>query len=120
MPAGGVSNKPPGLQAATRHGARDPLVHSQPITGGLNLTPTGEPPTCGVKKNGPYTGPVLLRQGEPCTSQYIHLKQDGGSIHDRAISILQNVILTIGQVLPPSLIISNGYFLFETVIDKKC
>ena len=23
---GGVSNKPPGLRAATRHGARDPLV----------------------------------------------------------------------------------------------
>ncbi len=26
---GGVSNKPPGVQAATRHGARDPLVRSQ-------------------------------------------------------------------------------------------
>ncbi len=26
---GGVSNKPPGLQAVTRHGARDPLVRSQ-------------------------------------------------------------------------------------------
>ncbi len=26
---GGVSNKPPGLQTATRHGARDPLVRSQ-------------------------------------------------------------------------------------------
>ncbi len=25
------------------------------------------------KKNGPYTGPVLLGQGEPCTSQYIGL-----------------------------------------------
>ena len=25
----GISNKPHGLQAATRHGARDPLVRSQ-------------------------------------------------------------------------------------------
>ncbi len=53
---GGVSNKPPGPQAATRHGARDPLVRSLP----KNLK----------KKNGPYTGSVLLRQGEPGTSQY--------------------------------------------------
>ncbi len=29
VPGGGVSNKPSGLQAATRHGARDPLVSSQ-------------------------------------------------------------------------------------------
>ena len=36
---GGVSNKPPGLQAV----------------------------------NGPYTGPVLLRQGDPGTSQYIDI-----------------------------------------------
>ena len=32
---GGVSNKPPGLQTATRHGARDPLVRSQ-----VDLTPS--------------------------------------------------------------------------------
>ncbi len=54
---GGVSNKPPGLQAATRHRARDALVRSLP----KNLK----------KNNGPYTGPVLLRQGEPGTSQYV-------------------------------------------------
>ncbi len=61
---GGVSNKPPGLQAATRHGARDPLVRSQ--VDYLKIK----------KENGPYTGPVLLRQGEPGTSQYIALMLD--------------------------------------------
>ncbi len=42
----------PGFQAATRHGARDPLVRTK-------------------KNNGPHTRPILLRQGEPGTSQYI-------------------------------------------------
>ncbi len=31
-------------------------------------------------KKGPYTGPVLLRQGEPGTSQYIVACQRGGDI----------------------------------------
>ncbi len=48
---GGVFNKLPWLQAATKHGARDPLVRY---------------------KYGPITGPVLLRQGEPGTSQYTY------------------------------------------------
>ena len=29
VPVGGVTNKPPGLQAGTRHGARDHLFRSQ-------------------------------------------------------------------------------------------
>ncbi len=37
---GGVSDEPPWLRAATRHG---PGPFS-PLTGGLDLTPTGEPP----------------------------------------------------------------------------
>ena len=87
---GGDSNKPPrdpGSDKTRGQGSYGLL------TGGLNLTSTGEPPTCGVterftyvkyldranlvittqkfkKKNGLYTGPVLLRQGEPGTSQY--------------------------------------------------
>ena len=59
--AGGV-----GLQAATRYGARDPLVRSQVDKTNLITLPKNF-----KKKNGPYTGPVLLRQGEPGTSQYI-------------------------------------------------
>ncbi len=50
---------------------------SSPLTGGLDLTPTGEPPTVefhkgstGFEKYGLTAGPVLLRQGEPGTSQY--------------------------------------------------
>ena len=46
---GGVSKKPPGLQAAARHG----------------------PGILKIEKYGPTTGPVLLRQGEPGTSQYV-------------------------------------------------
>ncbi len=42
----------PGLRAATRHGARDPLVRLQ------------------VQTDGTFD-PFLLRQGEPGTSQYI-------------------------------------------------
>ncbi len=70
---GGVSNKPPGLQAATRHGARDPLVRQLP----KNLK----------KKNGPYIGPVLLRQGEPGTSHFIGRCWDIFRIYFRTPSI---------------------------------
>ncbi len=57
---GGVSNKPPGLRAAIRHGARDPLG---PYTGGLARN-------FKKKKSRPYIIGVLLRQGEPGTSHY--------------------------------------------------
>ena len=66
---GGVSNEPPRLQAATRHLARDPLVRSQ-------VDKTWQLSNNYLykkfkKKNGPYIRPVLLRQGEPGTSQYV-------------------------------------------------
>ncbi len=77
---GGVSNKPPGLQTATRHGARDPLVRSQLDKTLHGLTHIKHLNIANLviatykknKKNGPYIRDVLLRQGEPGTSQYIH------------------------------------------------
>ncbi len=59
----------PGLQAATRHGARDPLVRYLDKVNLLTL------PKNLKKKNGPYTGPVILRQGEPVTHN-IYAKTD--------------------------------------------
>ena len=56
---GGVSNKPPWLQAATRHEYLDKV---NLMTNYQNW------------KHGPTVGPVLLRQGEPGTSQYIFPK----------------------------------------------
>ncbi len=55
----GVSDEPPWLQAAARHGSRDPLA-------GRNLNKPLK-----IKKDGPTIGPVLLRQGEAGMSQYI-------------------------------------------------
>ena len=50
---GGVSDEPSWLRAATRHGPRDPSNKALKF-----------------EKDGSTTGPVLLRQGEPGTSQY--------------------------------------------------
>ena len=66
---GGVSNKPSSLRTVTTHGPR--ILWSvnrwtKPDAKYLdraNLVPKFE-------KDGPYTGPVLLIQGEPGTSQY--------------------------------------------------
>ena len=69
---GGVSN-PPGLQAATRHGARDPLVRSQVDVRYLNRANLMILPKIFKERNEPYTGPVLLRQGEPGPSQYVYV-----------------------------------------------
>ncbi len=55
---GGVSDKPPWLRAATRHGPGMIWIRNK-----LHCTKKS--------KDGPYTGHVLLRQGEPGTSQYI-------------------------------------------------
>ncbi len=72
VPARWGLHKPPWLRTATRHGPRDPLVRC------LGISKKKK------KKDGPYTGPVLLRQGEPGTSQYMEI----GPLH-RTIVMLR-------------------------------
>ena len=57
----GLPYKPPGLQAATRHGARDPLGT---FTGGRNITNLVLATYKKLKKrNGPYIRPVFTKTG---------------------------------------------------------
>ena len=67
---GGVSNKPPRTPGSDKTRGQGSFG---PFTGGLYLTL----PKNYKKKNGPYTGPVLLRQGETGTSQYIEKTDQG-------------------------------------------
>ena len=95
----GVSKEPPWLQAATRHVASDPLVRL-PSDNCQKL-----------KKKRLYTGPVLLRQEEPGTSQYIYILTEnvfhisaicpGGCIpNSRCIYILTENVFHISAICP--------------------
>ncbi len=107
---GGVSNKPPWLQAATSHG---------PLTGGLDLTPTGEPPISRqtkasdklqkIEKYGPTTGHVLLRKGEPGTSQY-------QSEQINAVSSIQSFDFQMSKLM----CIEYFTFPYQCIRDSEC